>query len=723
MNTNFTKRLPHYFFYLFVFLSSTNLFGFELVCPPDVTVDCDAEIWDLSIYGNAKYKDYSGWHDAGTPTVNYHLNECNTGYITRTWCVFNPFSCQYEYCSQKVVIESLDIDGSFITWPKTSLDLTGCNPKTNPNDLPPGYQKPTWNAPSCSMIGVSYKDKTFYFGGACKKIVRTWTLLDCCSYNPITGAGMWSYNQEINITVSDVPQIECPSDITAESYDCSGKFVEVPNISIPNSECSENVVVMNDSPYATSGTDASGIYPIGTTTVTFTADFGCWQKTMCSVDITVTDISTPTPYCMYGLAISLMPVDEDNDGIPEDGMVQISASDFDKGSYDNCNPGPLTFSFSADVNDITKIFTCEHVGRNDITMYVTDIDGNQSYCNTYINVQNNEANIPNCEDNDSFSSVTGQITAHYGEAIKNVQLQAIGTEHAFEIVETQVEEYVETVQDSFVNNGGTTIYIVSIDTILVTKQDTIHANNYHFTKAYGKDYFFQYLPHYNDFKIEGISEDKKGDYINKADVLLIKDYIDGNQPFNAYQKMAADVNKDGFIDQLDLDLLNTFLQTKEPWDDMDMNWHFFDAWLDMDKMMEEGHACEEFCFLKDLSEDKYKINLKGYRIGDVTNAEFIESDEKENPISFISRQKTQVQAKPNPFSNQLTIEIYHSSKDSGSIQMLNNNGQVVLEQMLSIEKGSKQYQINDLNSLIPGIYHYQVRVGATTTNGKLVKVQ
>ena len=26
---------------------------FHIECPPDVTVNCDAELWDLSVYGNA----------------------------------------------------------------------------------------------------------------------------------------------------------------------------------------------------------------------------------------------------------------------------------------------------------------------------------------------------------------------------------------------------------------------------------------------------------------------------------------------------------------------------------------------------------------------------------------------------------------------------------------------------------------------------------------------
>ncbi|MBK7787658.1 MAG: hypothetical protein IPJ54_03565 [Saprospiraceae bacterium] len=54
-----------------------------LICPDDVTVDCDAELWDLSVYGNATYHNSTGYHSAGTPVVTYYLNSCGSGYIPK----------------------------------------------------------------------------------------------------------------------------------------------------------------------------------------------------------------------------------------------------------------------------------------------------------------------------------------------------------------------------------------------------------------------------------------------------------------------------------------------------------------------------------------------------------------------------------------------------------------------------------------------------------------
>lgn len=721
MNTTFTKKLP-FFTFLIMFLSFFQAHAFELVCPDDITVDCDAELWDLSCYGNAKYHDYSGWHDAGEPTVQYNLNNCNLGYITRTWSVYNPYACAFETCSQKIKVQNLDFNGNFINWPKTGLELTGCNPNLDPNSFPPGYQKPTWNAPSCSMIGVSYKDKIFTFGGACKKLVRTWTVIDCCDFNPYDGHGMWNYNQEIDITVSDVPQVICPADIEVESASCEGIYVEVPNIEIPNSECSENVVIMNDSPYANSNENASGVYPIGTTQVTFTADYGCWQKTMCTIEIKVLDKTAPTPYCMYGLSIALMGMDTDNDGINDEGMAEIWASDFDLGSYDKCNPGSLKFSFSSDVNDNVRVFNCDHVGRNDVEMWVTDQDGNQNYCSTYVKVQNNAANIEDCEDNDNFSTVQGSIVAHYGDGLDNVDIKATGTSHEFEIVENLETVVQETVVDSIVKPTGVVIYMVEIDTVEVVVNDTIHEVQHHYAKAFGKDYGFEYLPHYYDYVITGKSQDEDKEFINKADIVYIQDYINGDREFNFYQKMAADVNKDGAIDNLDIELLTTLLATNTAWEDMDDNWHFYDASMNMDNM-EEGHECEEFCRLNDLKNDTYKVNLKGYRIGDVTNAVMSESDDKDLELTI--ERRTAIHAKvdiqPNPFVNTLQVSIDSPKDENTQFVLMNTNGQVILTQNVSLLKGN-QLMVIKTDNLPNGVYHYSVKMDNKNVTGKVVKI-
>ena len=102
-----------------------------LFCPPDVYVDCDDELWDLSIYGNATYKDYSGTHDAGEPYVKYYLNSCNIGYITRSWSI-RLYGVDYS-CYQTIHVSgSGSIGYNDIDWPEKNVDLSGCNPGLDP---------------------------------------------------------------------------------------------------------------------------------------------------------------------------------------------------------------------------------------------------------------------------------------------------------------------------------------------------------------------------------------------------------------------------------------------------------------------------------------------------------------------------------------------------------------------------------------------------------------
>ena len=42
---------------------------------------------------------------------------------------------------------------------------------------------------------------------------------------------------------------------------------------------------------------------------------------------------SPTPYCINGLAVEMMPQDTDGDNVNDWAMVELWASDFDNGSY------------------------------------------------------------------------------------------------------------------------------------------------------------------------------------------------------------------------------------------------------------------------------------------------------------------------------------------------------------------------------------------------------
>ncbi len=413
--------------FLIMFLSITSVSANEecveegvsltLYCPDDVTISCSDEIWNLSIYGNATYYLNGGWYNAGSPVVNYYLNSCNSGYITRTWTVEDYNWNQYS-CTQTITVlaDGSTFNESNITWPQEHITLEGCYPSTHPSQLPPGWGYPTWynGGSSCGTnnIGVAFSDQTYTISSTCKKIVRKWQVIDWCQYNPNSwySGGLWTYYQFIKISSGDLPILTCPEDITVNSNNCVNAYVNVPPLWVDGETCGGDYEITNNSPYADSaGADISGTYPIGWHYVKYTVKYGCGYKKTCTRKIKITDKKPPVPYCYASLAVPLMGVDNDGDGVFDDGTVEIWAKDLDKGSTASCNGGQLKFSFSSDVTDKYKIFTCADVGENTVQMWVTDYDGNQSYCLVTIDVQNNGANIPDCEPQEDDSDDDGIV--------------------------------------------------------------------------------------------------------------------------------------------------------------------------------------------------------------------------------------------------------------------------------------------------------------------------
>ena len=54
---------------------------------------------------------------------------------------------------------------------------------TDPDDLPPPYDRPIIDEDHCDLIGINYEDQIFNFvEGACFKILRTWRVIEWCLY-------------------------------------------------------------------------------------------------------------------------------------------------------------------------------------------------------------------------------------------------------------------------------------------------------------------------------------------------------------------------------------------------------------------------------------------------------------------------------------------------------------------------------------------------------------
>src|SRR5690606_14244278 len=110
----------------------------------------------------------------------------------------------------------------------------------DPEDLPPPYNKPKIGnygyGSSCSLIGYAHDDLVFTFSeGACYKILRQWTVIDWCVYEPNNpwSKGIWKHTQVIKLKNDIAPHfVYSCQDVEVPAYEpnCKGRYFEQPHV-------------------------------------------------------------------------------------------------------------------------------------------------------------------------------------------------------------------------------------------------------------------------------------------------------------------------------------------------------------------------------------------------------------------------------------------------------------------------------------------------------------
>ena len=131
-------------------------------------------------------------------------------------------------------------------------------------------------------------------------------MIDWCSYTPNnpSGAGFWAKTQVIEVRDSIAPVLTCPANFTVgiDGFSCQ-KLVTFPLPVVD--DCSEQLVITNNSQYAQSNSGAAtGTYPKGIHTVTYNVADGCGNTSSCTTQLTVVDAQAPSPVCNNGVAVT-----------------------------------------------------------------------------------------------------------------------------------------------------------------------------------------------------------------------------------------------------------------------------------------------------------------------------------------------------------------------------------------------------------------------------------
>ena len=200
-------------------------------------------------------------------------------------------------------------------------------------------------------------------------------LSDTCSFN------VWIRN-----LIAPQFSVACPADITvdADSGECSA-YVTVSSPVITN-PCNEFYTMIHDSVISVDSTDASGTYPIGTTTITWTIVDASGNITVCTQLITVNDL-LPTLTCPPDLVVQadyeqpfasgvtlLSPTFDDN--CPDSTLTWImTGATTGTGNTDpsgiNIVPSPNTFNLG--VTTIEYTFTDFH-GHVDTCSFTVTVE-------------------------------------------------------------------------------------------------------------------------------------------------------------------------------------------------------------------------------------------------------------------------------------------------------------------------------------------------------------
>ena len=488
---------------------------FNFACPSDITISCIDDYSDLNIYGNATVTCHGETKELHTCRIETKIDACGNGTIHRYWqtedTLWNIVSCK-----QIITVSNL---GAFsykdIVFPP-SLEIESCDPWTDFKNINKPYDRPYWNKIWCSRPATSYSDDKFVFSESCVKIVRTWKVLDWCSYDPaFPGRGVYQGTQVIKLVTTDPnAKIICPKDtvVFADSL-CEGAFVK---LGIPTlaSRCSIPYKIRNNSKFATQSLeDASGFYPVGEYKFYFIAETGCEHEIKCEYKVTVLPKIPPTPYCLTSVILALMPMDTDQDGTPDEGMVEVWAKDLDKGSFHVCKNRKLYFSFSADTSDRSRIFTCNEVGENEVELWITDQYGNQSHCKTKVIIQNNSG-IQDCEPGSNLLT-------------SNVVLK--------------------------LSNPGLAQELELIDVQNPTVKFKLHQS--------GNDFQFLNVPIHNQYILKWNSAiTQLSDVLDMADVQALYEIVQSKRTINTdFEKCIADLNEDQTIDMSDYYMLRSFV--------------------------------------------------------------------------------------------------------------------------------------------------------------------
>ncbi|MBK7336401.1 MAG: HYR domain-containing protein [Saprospirales bacterium] len=581
-------------------------------CPATATITCDDYLQnyaagladgDFSVldgFGSPTFYDNCQLDVTHTVTVN--IDNCSKGTLTRTWTATDGSNVPVT-CTQTIFVNH--VSDWVVEFPAhvTVQCTDGQLPDTG---------EPEIFHDECELIAVSWEDQLFeVVPDACYKIERTWTVINWCVYEQF-GEDLYSENghAESNLNADWDGDGDKDNRTFRDGYNSSGNpgtadgyivwkqiikvednedpTFEIPEIDgcIVETDCDKDLIlpypVILDECSPEFDVDISGDFGIfndisgdvtvpnvgvGEYEVNYAVTDHCGNSSYQTITVIVEDCKLPTPYCKNGLIIEIMQTQ----------MIEVWATDLDAGSFDNC--GDVILSFSPDVNDINVIYTCDDLGQNAVQLWVTDIYGNQDYCETFIVVQ----------DNLNFCSgvpvvIAGEVSTEDAEAVEGVTVEM---------------------------NGGLLTEVTGLD------------GQYDFSVIAGSDY-----------TVTPMLDEDADNGVTTFDMVLITRHILNVQLLDSpYKVIAADANNSDNVSTLDLVAIRKVILQVEDNFPNNTSWRFVDEdylfpnpvnpWAD-------PNGFPEVISYNNLQASELEADFVAIKVGDVNGSAAVNATELED---------------------------------------------------------------------------------------------
>lgn len=570
-------------------------------CPSDRTVNCNTNIDNPAVFGMPTVTDICG---ADITVDNQEsLDGCNQGTLTRIFTATDN-SGNTATCRQVITVENTA--SLNIRWPADHDIVEGCiEEEIKPENLPAGKRFPTFNENRCTEVEVDYEDVVFQIvENACVKILRTWTVIDFCKFNPINAqSGRFTHTQVIKVLSTDGPAIiegcrdqdviisdlgNCASNvrITASAEEGCTKAEDLRwHYELDQDNDGVGVIEGN-------GSEFNRNLDAGTYKITWYVSDRCGNVDECSNIFTIEDTKAPTPYCQSEVITVVM---------EEDRSATIWASDFNINSTDNCyRDSDLVFSFSSDITETSRVFTCDSLDGEEtlftLRMYVTDPAGNQDFCEVTMNIQDNR-NICSETNPDVRISLGGSIKDELDVVIPEVDVTIMAT----------VDEFPKS---KIIDDTG--------------------------------EYIFGNLPMYTDYELTPKRLTSYMEGVSTQDLIHMQRHIlKINELDSPYKVIAADINGDEKVSAADLSNLRKLILGIYNELPGITSWKFVDATQTFDDI-HKPFPINEKMLMSDLDYDYMDANFIAVKVGDVNNtaSDFLANINTDNRSKTIAEVET-----------------------------------------------------------------------------------